>query len=263
MRPAIWLAFIAAASLHAEDAQPAAGKAPVTPDSMHGSASGTEGAKADAGPLHPSRGSTPSTANFPSQYLLFVAEAMKSFQARDFEGAIAYADRADALLPPTVWTINVRGAVAIERLQFADGEKFCMEALKLDPSFFPAKFNLAEIPFLQGKYPEARKRWETLYDRIAHDDPTGELLIYRIFLTFLLERDMAAARSWLDKLPFPSQTPAYQYAHAAWERQNGDIKKWQEWIDSAEFIWPLSKRSSFSDVLLQLKWLQKDAALAK
>src|SRR3712207_5083988 len=67
-------------------------------------------------------------AKLPSQYLLYVAEAMKSFQARDFPGAIAYADRADALLPPTVWTLNVRGAVAIEELRFEEGLKYCQAA---------------------------------------------------------------------------------------------------------------------------------------
>jgi hypothetical protein len=128
----------------------------------------------------------------------------------------------------------------------------------MDPKFFPAKFNLCEIPFLQKRYADARKGWEALYSRTAADDPTIELLVYRIFLTRLLESDLAGAKEWLEKLPFPSQTPAYQYAHAAWERQNGNVTKWQEWIDSAEFIWPNSKRASFSDVLYQLKWLTKD-----
>lgn len=202
-------------------------------------------------------------AKLPSQYLLYVAEAMKSFQARDFPGAIAYADRADAILPPTVWTLNVRGAVAIEELRFEEGLKYCQAALKLDPTFFPAKFNLFEIPFLQKRYAEARKGWEALLSRMQPEDPTSELLTYRVFLTFLLEGDMQNAKTWLDKLPFPSQTPAYQYAHAAWERKQGNLDKWREWIKSAEFIWPLQKRSAFADVLLHLKWLQTDAPEAK
>ena len=197
------------------------------------------------------------------QYLLYVAEAMKSFQARDFAGALSYADRADALVPPSVWTLNVRGAVAIEQLKFEEGEKYCLQALKMDPSFFPAKFNLCEIPFLQKRYAAARAGWEVLYAHTAADDPTIELLVYRIYLTYLLEANMRAAKEWLEKLPFPSQTPAYQYAHAAWERQNGNEKKWQEWIESADFIWPISKRASFSDVLYQLKWLGQDGSPSK
>ena len=46
---------------------------------------------------------------------------------------------------------TVRGAVAIEKGQFEEGLKFCQQALKLDPKFFPARFNICEIPFQQGK----------------------------------------------------------------------------------------------------------------
>ena len=256
MRLAVCTLLMFATALPAQDQPPAASKGePEQPPPMQGSASGTKKDEPDPKAFRPSK---PAPSNFPTQYLLYVAEAMKSFQARDFVGALSYADRADALLPPTVWTLNVRGAVAIERHDFALGEKYCNDALKMDPNFFPAKFNLCEIPFLQGKYPVARRGWQTLYERMAPDDPTVELLIYRIFLTYLLESDMTMAKEWLNKLPFPSQTPAYQYANAAWERQNGNLEKWQEWIESAEFIWPLSKRASFADVLLQLKWLKSD-----
>jgi hypothetical protein len=262
MRLAVCTLVMFAAAIHAQE--PASPKAePEQPPPMQGSASGTKKDEGEAKPFHPSKSAGPATSHFPTQYLLYVAEAMKSFQARDFAGALSYADRADALLPPTVWTLNVRGAVAIERHDFAGGEKFCLDALKMDQNFFPAKFNLCEIPFLQGKYDVARKGWQALYDHTAPDDPTVELLVYRIFLTYLLESNMPKAKEWLTKLPFPSQTPAYQYANAAWERQNGNLAKWEEWIESADFIWPLSKRSSFSDVLVQLKWLKSDAFQSK
>jgi hypothetical protein len=219
-----------------------------------------EGKEALTTPAKPAEegSKTKADQNYPLQYLHLVAEAMKSFQARDFKGALVYADRADAMLPPTVWTYNVRGAVAIEQRNFEEGKRLTLEALKLEPGSFEAKFNLCEIPFLQGNYADARKGWLVLYNQLAADDATGELLAYRIFLTFLLENDAAQAKEWLAKIPFPSQTPAYQYAHAAWERHAGNMEKWHEWLQSAEFIWPLAKRSAFTDVLYQLKWMKAD-----
>ena len=193
----------------------------------------------------------------PQHYQSLLMEAMNSFHVRDFKGALKYVDRADEELPPTTWSINIRGAVAIEQRDYARGEKYCMDALKVDPSFFPAKFNLCEIPFLQEKYAEARALWMKLYEDTKRDDPTSELLVYRIFLTWLLERDFDHAKEWLAKIPFPSQTPAYHYAHAAFERQQGKMEKWDEWIKSAEYIWPDSKRASFTDVLTQLGWLKR------
>jgi|GEM_PF-1290877 len=207
----------------------------------------------------------------PSDYRNLIAQCMERFQARDFAGAIVAADKADALQPPSVWTLNTRAAVAIERRKFEEGETLCQAALKQDPEFFPALFNLCEIPFLQGKYSTARTMWQRLLtaypvrNNTVVRDGTPELLTYRIFLCYLLEKDMKNAEAWLDRLPFPSDTAAYFYAHAAWEKAQGRETRWADWVKQAEFIWPAAKRSNFTDVLIQLGWLTdpsdaKDAA---
>ena len=227
------------------------------PEGERPSAESTPAAKGSDGPRSElSSGPLLKLSALPSRYQLLLNEAMKRFQVRDFKGSLGYVDRADEILPPTSWSFNVRGAIAIEQRDFDRGHKYCTDALKLDPGFLPAKFNLCEIPFLQGKYAEARRLWAQLFGMARPGDSTSELLIYRIFLTFLLEKDFDHAREWMDKLPFPSQTPAYQYAHAAWARQKGDLAKWDEWIRSAAFIWPEGKRGEFVDVLIQLGWMK-------
>lgn len=209
----------------------------------------------------PKPGAAPEIKNAPTitpRYQSFLMEAMNHFHIRDFPGTLKYVDRADEILPPTTWSLNIRGAVAIEQGNYALGQKYCIDALKVDPNFFPAKFNICEIPFLQGKYAEARTLWLKLFGDMKKEDPTSELLVYRIFMTYLLEKDMDHAKEWLAKIPFPSQTPAYHYANAAMERQQGNMAKWDEWIKSAEYVWPDSKRASFTDVLTQLGWLKKE-----
>lgn len=197
-------------------------------------------------------------ATLPNRYLFLLTESMQRFQSRDFKGAIDYIERADEILPPTAWSLNIRGAVAIEQRDFDRGYKLCSDALKLDPGFFPAKFNICEIPFLQGNYREARGMWLKLFATVKPGDLVAELLIYRIYLTYLLENNLPLAREWMEKIPFPSQTPAYQYANATWARHHGQIAKWDEWIQSAAYIWPESKRSEYMDVLIQLGWMKRE-----
>lgn len=211
----------------------------------------------------------PSDAStYPQRYRALLAQAMSSFHTRDFKGTLAIVDKADAIMPATPWSLNIRGAVAIEQRQWEEGIKACVEALRIDPEFFPAKFNLCEIPFYQGKYAESRSLWE----KLLAQQPKDELLLYRIFLTYLLEGDMLNADTWLKKIPFPSETPAYQYAHAAFffhalqkARERNDTaaatkaaEKSAEWIRIAEFIWPEQKRANFVDVLMQLGWVKRD-----
>jgi len=227
---------------------------------------GSTGASEESNPLAPEarkselsdEGMALKLRTLPSRYQFLMIEAMKRFQLRDFKGAVEYVDRADEVLPPSAWSLNVRGAIAIELRDFERGLKHCLDALKLDPGFFPAKFNICEIPFLQGRYGEARRLWGELYSVMKAGDPSNELVTYRIFLTYLLENNTTQAKEWLEKLPFPSQTPAYQFAHAAWARQQGDMKKWDEWLQSANYIWPEMKRSEFVDVLIQLGWVKRD-----
>lgn len=195
---------------------------------------------------------------FPKEYRQILDKAMERFLVRDFKGALANVDQADQILPPTVWTLNMRGAAAIEQRSFAEGVKYCEAALKLDGAFFPAKFNLSEVLFLQGKYAEARALWlRLLQNDSGRADTTTELLSYRIFLTFLLEKDTKNAREWLEKIPYPSISPAYPYAHAAWEHEMGKMEKWEEWLKQTENIWPAAERANFTDVLMQLGWIKR------
>jgi tetratricopeptide (TPR) repeat protein len=207
-------------------------------------------------------------SNYPQRYRDLLAQAMSSFHSRDFKGAITMIDKADALVPPSPWSLNMRGAVAIELQQWDEGIKACTTALRIAPDFFPAKFNLCEIPFYQGRYAEARSLW----DKLLTQQPKDELIIYRIFLTYLLEGDVLNADVWLKKIPFPSETPAYQYAHAALyfhtkkrAEENNDTaaakkatSQAEEWLRSAEFIWPEQKRANFVDVLMQLGWVKRN-----
>ncbi len=262
MRPAFsLLALLLAAFVARAAAQDAAPKpdAPAPP-AEKAPAAPTPAAEKDAKPLRsdlPSSGQGIKLGALPSRYQFLLSEAMNRFRVRDFKGAAEYVDRADEVLPPTAWSLNVRGAIAIETRDFQRGLKYCSDALKLDSSFFPARFNICEIPFLEGKYAEARGLWQKLFGAVRPGDPIAELLTYRIFLTYLLENDFDHAREWMEKLPFPSQTPAYQYANAAWARQKGDLAKWDEWVRSAAYIWPEVKRSDYVDVLIQLGWMKR------
>jgi tetratricopeptide (TPR) repeat protein len=206
-------------------------------------------------------------STYPKRYIALLGQAISSFHVRDFRGAIATLDKADEIMPATPWSLNTRGAIDIEQKNWAEGARNCMDALRIDPNFYPAKFNLCEIPFYQGKYAEARAMWE----RLLSQQPKDELLMYRIFFTYLLEGDIINTDAWLKRIPFPSETPAYQYAHLAFfmyqqkeaekindrNRAKQAAEKVEEWTKSAEFIWPEQKRANFIDVFIQLGWMKR------
>ena len=147
----------------------------------------------------------------PPAYRTALRNAIRAFSARDFKTTAAMVDEADKMLPATPTTINIRAAVAIEEKRYAEGRELCLKALNMNPRFFPARFNLAEIPFMQGKYAEARLG----YEKLVNEDPKEELLKFRIFLTYLLEKNEAKAKEELDSIPLLNDTPIYFFAQSA------------------------------------------------
>ncbi len=196
----------------------------------------------------------PAPAALPVDYGRIFRLAVESFHGRDFDAALARLAEADKLAPDTPVALNMRGAIAIERRQFADGAKYCQAALKKDAKLFPARFNLGEIPFLQKQYAEARK----VFQALLAEDSKNEMLQYRVFLTYLLEKNEDAAVKALDSLKFPSDTGAYYYAHAAWEFAHDNEKEALHWIQSGDWIFSPERNLYFADVLRDLGWLKRE-----
>lgn len=196
--------------------------------------------------------------NYPPAYANLLRDAVRSFSERDFATAVALIDKADAIHPPTPMSLNVRGAVAIEQRRFDEGRTLCVDAMKLDPHFFPARFNLGEIPFVQGKYAEAR----SIFQKLQDENPKDELLQFRIYLTYLLEKNEAAAKDGLEHVPFLSNTPIYYYSNAAWEFAHGNSKGGKEWVDRGNWVFPPFRTRNFADVFFDLGWLQRPGTAA-
>lgn len=193
------------------------------------------------------------TKLYPPAYVTVLRGAIQSFTDRDFEAATRQLNEADKMFPASVYALNMRGAIAIEQKRFDEGEKYCQAALEQEPKFFPARFNLAEIPFVQKRYAKARQGFEELLEK----DPKNELLQYRVFLTYLLEGNESAAQKALDAIRFPSNTAAYYYAHAAWEFAHGNEEKALGWIRSGDWVFPPFRNTHFADVLYDLGWLKR------
>ena len=191
--------------------------------------------------------------DMPPDYIKTVQSAMRTFSTRDFKTTLALVDKAESMYQATAMTVNVKAAIAIEEKRFDEGKEFCLKALQLDPKFFPALFNLAEIPFMQGKYAEARLAYEKLLD----DEASVDLIKFRLYLTYLLEKNDEVAKQLLDKIPLLNDTPIYFYSYAAWEFAHGDEKKAQTYLNSAETVFPKSKRGNFLDVFYDIGWLKR------
>ena len=189
----------------------------------------------------------------PPAYRDALIAAMRSFTARDFDKAREQVHKADSSWQQTPVSMNIMGAIEIEQRNFEEGRKYCLAALGKDPRFFPARFNLAEIPFVQGKYTEAR----AMFLKLQEDEPHDDLLRFRIFLTYLLEKNDVEARRALDEIPLINDSPISFYANAAWEFAHGQEVKGRDWLAGGTRTFPPIKHINFIEVFYDLGWLQR------
>ena len=194
--------------------------------------------------------------HYPEDFQKVVVQIVKAYHDRDFPAVMQLLDEADKIVPGTALSLNTRGAIAIEEHRFEDGEKYCKLALEKDPTYYPAQFDLAEIPFMQKRYDEARRIYEGMLAKHPHD----ELLQFRIFLTYLLEHNDAQAGKALAEIKFPSSTAAYYYAHAAWDFQRGNGDKAKGWVRSGDWVFSRTANTSYQDVFYDLGWLERPRA---
>ncbi len=191
-----------------------------------------------------------------------VEKAERAFQQRDFDGALKLLDLADAATPNNAPSATLRGEILMEQGKLDDASKTFTKALKADPKFGEARYNLALIPFKQGDYQTARDRFEALFAETPGDEKNqaAQLLRYKIYLTLLMQGKDEQAQQLMDQFKFTGDTPALYYAHAAWEYKHGNQDQGNDWVRSARKIYSPALNVVFADSFYDLGWLKKSEA---
>ncbi|MDQ2823829.1 MAG: tetratricopeptide repeat protein, partial [Verrucomicrobiota bacterium] len=188
-------------------------------------------------------------------------QAQQAFQQRDFATARKFVDEADAAEPNQAVTSNLRGEILMEQKEFDEAEAAFKKALKTDPKFRQAQYNLAQIPFKKKDYVKARERFESLFSQTPGGDKNqaAQLLKFKIYMTLLLEGRDSRAQKMMEQFQFTGDTPALYYAQAAWEFKHNNPNKATDWITSAKKIYSPALNGVFADAFYDLGWMQSPA----
>ena len=188
-------------------------------------------------------------------------QSRQAYQQRDFDSALKFANDADAAEPNQAATLTLRGEILLEQKQFDQAEAEFKKALKADPKFRQAQFNLALVPLKKKDYTTARDRFETLLGKTPGGDKSeaAQIIKFNIFMTFLLEGKESRAQKMMEQFQFTGDTPALYYAQAGWEFKHNNPTKATDWITSAKKIYSPALNLVFADSFYDLGWLQSPA----
>jgi tetratricopeptide (TPR) repeat protein len=185
-------------------------------------------------------------------------QAQQAMQQHDVTAARKFVDDADSAEPNQARTLNLRGEILTEQKEFDQAEAEFKKALKADPKFREAQYNLAQIPFKQKDYAKARDRFEALFSKTPGGDKNqaAQLIKFKIYMTLLLEGKESRAQKMMEQFQFTGDTPALYYAQAAWEFKHNNPTKAMDWITSAKKIYSPALNIVFADAFYDLGWMQ-------
>ena len=191
--------------------------------------------------------------------------AYKAFDSNKFPEALKQLDAIDARQPDLAASKNLRGVVLMRQGNYDQAETALQEAARIDPKFWNARFNLAEIPFLKKDWVEARKRFEQLLSTGGPDlaKEASQLIQYKILLTYLMEGKGNMVDSILAKLELSPDTPAVDYVKAAVALQQKNQNEAKDWINAAEKNFSPQLNKLFAESLYEVGWLEKPAGTAR
>lgn len=187
------------------------------------------------------------------------AAAAQEFNAGHYRDALQKLDEIDARQPDVAAAQNLRAVAWMRLTEYRKAEAALRKAREIDPDFWEARFNLAEVPFLTGDWTEARRRFTALAAQ-PNDHLQGatvDLIQFKILLTLLLEGKEKLAGPVLEKLKASPESPAPYYVKAAFALLHKDRQEAKAWMATAakEFSPQLNKL--FAESFYEVHWLPK------
>jgi tetratricopeptide (TPR) repeat protein len=191
--------------------------------------------------------------------------AFHQFDTNNFDQALKELDAIDARQPDLAESQNLRGVILMRQAVYDKAEAALHEALRIDPKFWNARFNLAEIPFLQKNWAEARDRFQALLTGNASElqGEASQLIQYKILLTYLLEGRENMVDSILAKFELSPDTPAVHYANAAIAYNRKNEKEAKDWLTAANKNFSPQLNKLFAESLYEVGWMQKPVGEAR
>jgi tetratricopeptide (TPR) repeat protein len=175
--------------------------------------------------------------------------------------ALAALDEGDKTRKPTAESLDLRGCIYLEQEKFDDATKAFEAAHAADDALFLPRLHLGDVLFRQRKFQDAGAVYERLL-RQTNVLISSERLRYGILLARLGAHDESEAQRAFARIIFPTETPTYYYAQAAWQfahGKNGDAKKW---LGTAGKIFDEAATAWFARPLYDLGWVKKKPMLA-
>ena len=172
---------------------------------------------------------------------------LEDFDREEYDAALKKLDEINLQSPNDPVVLNLIGSVYTKKNDYVTARSVFEKSLEVEPGFFPSEYNIGELLFLQKNYSAARDHFQAM----RSEDSRHELLQFKVALCDILLGEFDRAQKVMRTIKFPGDSPAWYYAHAAWENHHGNSKKAREYVRGAKYIFG-PKCSLFDETFITL-----------
>ena len=166
--------------------------------------------------------------------------------------ALAAAEKSGALDGKA---LSLRGSLRLEQGKFEEAIADFRAAREKDLTMPNPRVHLGDAFLRQKKWEEARAAYTELL-RVTNMIILSERLSYGILLTHLAEKNEVGAKTALERIVFPTESPAYYYAQAAWAFAHDNNKAAVKWLKTADKIFDEKQTAWFARPLYDFGWIK-------
>ena len=186
--------------------------------------------------------------------------ARREFQQGNFDAAHAALDRVAEDPTLTGKLLDLRGMIFLEQKKFDEAMAAFKKAHEAEPNTFLPHIHMGDTYLRQGKWAEAREVYQEVM-KLSNVLMVHERLRYAVLITYLAAKDDIGAKEALDRVTFPTETPSYYYAQAAWAFAHGSNRPAEKWLRTASEIFATKDTAWYARPLHDLGWLKKKPPL--
>ncbi len=197
------------------------------------------------------------TEEVQQRFARLLGQAGQLIQENQTQGALELILEAEAIEADFFALHNLKGAAFSKIRDFDKATASFKRCLELNPGSMEARFNLAEMDFVQKRYASAFEA----FTAILRDNPkmpaqTRSLLHYKNYLCLLVLDKADEADAVFKTFRFDSDTPEYYFANAAKSFHAGEKDEARGWLGSAGRIYHQSLVALYLDSLVELGWIE-------
>ena len=155
--------------------------------------------------------------------------------------------------PQKVNALLLRADISMLKQQWESAAKDLQAVLQVDNANAEAKFDLADIKFMQHQFDDARVAFVALPE--SKDDELRDLTKYKIFLCDLLGGHEEIAAKELAAFNQAASGASYYFGNASWDLVHKKPEEARTWLMSAGNIYPARKHLQYMTVLKEMGYL--------